>query len=75
MVSSALTSSPPLASSTGVRHLLAMLVSMLLALLWAALAAGALLTVVFPERSLATSAMFGISGSSSGAGGRTASAR
>jgi hypothetical protein len=73
MVSSALTSSP-LTSSTNARAVVAMLVSMFLAVLWAALAVGAVLTVVFPERSLATSTMFS-SGSSWASGGRTASVR
>jgi hypothetical protein len=74
MVSSALTSSP-LTSSTNARAVVAMLVSMFLAVLWAALAVGAVLTVVFPERSLARSTMFGSSGSSWASGGRTASVR
>ena len=47
---------------------------MFLVVLWAALAVGAVLTLVFPERSLATSSMFGSSGSSI-SGARTASVR
>jgi hypothetical protein len=74
MVSSALASSR-LTSSTNARAVLAMLVSMFLAVLWAALAVGAVLTFVFPERSLATSTMSGSSGSSWGSAGRTASVR
>jgi hypothetical protein len=52
MVSSALTSTPALTSSTNARPLLAMLVSMLLVVLWAALAVGVVLTVIFPERTI-----------------------
>jgi hypothetical protein len=46
MVSSALT------SPTNARPLLAMLVSMLLVVLWAALAVGVVLTAIFPERTI-----------------------
>ena len=48
MVSSALT------SPANARPLLAVVVSMLLVTLWAALAVGVVLTVIFPERTIST---------------------